>query len=58
MVCKEKQQLIKYESQIKKNHFKHKVYKGMTEWHKNYQNNFEHIEIPLEIKLPMFLLMI
>ena len=51
LVCKEKQQLIKYESQKIKNHFKHKVYKGMTEWHKNLQNNFEHLEIPFGNKI-------
>jgi hypothetical protein len=46
LVCKNKHELIKYKSQIKKNHFKHKIINdSLNEWHKEWQNNFKHIEI-------------
>jgi hypothetical protein len=44
LVCKNKNELIKYESIKKKSHFKHKNSNGMTEWHKNWQNKFDIIE--------------
>lgn len=49
LVCKENNILIKYKSNIKKSHFKHKdfMYNGMTEWHKNWQNNFKNTEITI-----------
>jgi transcriptional regulator with PAS, ATPase and Fis domain len=40
LVCKEKHDLIKYESLIKKCHFKHKSISLITDWHKDWQNNF------------------
>ena len=45
LVCKNNHELIKYESLIKKSHFKHKKYNGMTDWHKEWQSNFNQIEI-------------
>ena len=45
LVCKEKHELIKYESKIKKSHFKHKINNPMTDWHKEWQSNFKQIEI-------------
>ena len=47
LVCKEKHDLIKYESLIKKCHFKHKSISLITDWHKDWQNNFEQKEIPI-----------
>ena len=47
LVCKEKHDLIKYESLIKKCHFKHKSISLVTDWHKDWQNNFEQKEIPI-----------
>ncbi len=47
IVCKEKHELIKYESIIKKSHFKHKTVNIMTDWHKEWQSNFQQIEIPI-----------
>jgi hypothetical protein len=44
LVCKNKNQLIKYESIKKKSHFKHKNSNGMTEWHKNWQTKFDITE--------------
>lgn len=43
LVCENKNELIKYESNIKKSHFKHKncQYTEMSEWHKNWQNIFD-----------------
>ena len=47
LVCKEKHDLIKYESLIKKCHFKHKSISLITDWHKDWQNNFEQKEIKI-----------
>jgi len=47
IVCKDKHELIKYESKIKKCHFKHKTISLMTDWHKEWQSYFKHIEIPI-----------
>jgi len=44
LVCKNNNELIKYESIKKKSHFKHKNSNGMTEWHKNWQDKFDIIE--------------
>jgi competence CoiA-like predicted nuclease len=44
LVCKNNNELIKYESIKKKSHFKHKNSNGMTEWHKNWQNKFDIVE--------------
>lgn len=42
LVCENGNELIKNESNNKKSHFKHKVYNNseMSEWHKNWQNEF------------------
>lgn len=47
LVCANNQMLIKYESEKRQSHFKHKnnYYNGMLEWHKNWQNNFEDTEV-------------
>jgi len=47
IVCKEKHELIKYESKIRNSHFKHKINNPMTDWHKEWQKNFEQIEIQI-----------
>jgi len=51
IVCKEKHELIKYESHIKKSHFKHKNNNPdpnpMTDWHKEWQSHFKQKEIPI-----------
>jgi hypothetical protein len=44
LVCSNVNILIKYESKIKKSYFKHKNNSTMTEWHKNWQDNFEITE--------------
>jgi hypothetical protein len=44
LVCKNKNELIKYESKKKKSHFKHKNSNGTTEWHLNWQNKFDITE--------------
>ena len=44
LVCSNKNILIKYESTITHSYFKHKSNSIMTEWHKNWQNNFEITE--------------
>lgn len=47
LVCSNGNELIKYESNIKRSHFKHKNDPngdGMCEWHKNWQNKFDIIE--------------
>ena len=44
LVCKNNNELIKYESIKRKSHFRHKNSNGMTEWHKNWQNKFNIIE--------------
>jgi hypothetical protein len=36
LVCKEKHNLIKYESKIKKCHFKHKSISLITDWRNNF----------------------
>ena len=43
LVCENNNELIKYKSDIKKSHFKHKNYQynEMTLWHKNWQNIFD-----------------
>jgi len=47
LVCEYKQELIKYESNMRCSHFKHKNiennnnYNEMSEWHRNWQNNFD-----------------
>lgn len=47
LVCENGNKLIKYKSDKKKSHFKHKnnEYNNMSKWHKNWQNEFEHTEI-------------
>jgi hypothetical protein len=45
LICKNKHELIKYESIIKKSHFKHKKNNSMTDWHKEWQSNFKQTEI-------------
>lgn len=50
LVCLNGNELIKYESNIKRSHFKHKNDPngdGMSEWHKNWQDNFEITEEPI-----------
>ncbi len=51
LVCQKGEELIKYESDIIKNHFKHKncvhIYEEMSEWHKNWQNEFELVEVEI-----------
>lgn len=50
LVCSNGNELIKYESNIKRSHFKHKNdpnSDGMSEWHKNWQSNFEITEKPI-----------
>ena len=50
LVCSNGNELIKYESNIKRSHFKHTNDpngNGMSEWHKNWQNNFEITEEPI-----------
>ena len=42
LVCSNKNILIKYESDITQSYFKHKC--TMTDWHKNWQDNFEITE--------------
>ena len=49
LVCKKKQDLIKYESIFKKSHFKHKSISLITDWHKDWQNNFKKEEIDVQI---------
>jgi competence CoiA-like predicted nuclease len=47
IVCSNGNELIKYESNIKRSHFKHKNDPnnvGMCDWHKNWQSNFEITE--------------
>jgi len=43
LVCENKKDLIKYESETRKSHFKHKNNgdNEMTEWHRSWQNNFD-----------------
>jgi len=48
LVCKNKNELIKYKSENIKSHFKHKNYNGMTEWHKTWQNKFDTIEFNID----------
>jgi hypothetical protein len=48
LVCKNKNELIKYKSENIKSHFKHKNYNGMTEWHKTWQNKFDTIEFQID----------
>lgn len=48
LVCENGNELIKYESDEKKSHFKHKncsCVNEMTEWHRKWQNEFDEIEI-------------
>lgn len=47
IVCKEKHELIKYESKIRNSHFKHKINNPMTDWHKEWQQNFNQKEIQI-----------
>ena len=49
LVCKSGNELIKYESNERKNHFKHNIenYHEMSEWHKNWQNEFKYTEIKI-----------
>lgn len=49
LVCKENEELIKYESDKKKNHFKHKncEHGNMSEWHKKWQSEFDETEIQI-----------
>jgi hypothetical protein len=50
LVCSLGNELIKYKSNTKRSHFKHKseFYNNeMSEWHKNWQNNFENTEITI-----------
>ncbi len=49
LVCANKHDLIKYESEQKKSYFRHKhnEYGGMSEWHKNWQNQFDDTEIKI-----------
>lgn len=49
LVCENGNELIKNESNNKKSHFKHKVYNNseMSEWHKNWQNEFSNTEIQI-----------
>jgi hypothetical protein len=50
LVCSNGNELIKYESNIKRSHFKHKNdpnSDGMSEWHKKWQSNFEITEKPI-----------
>ena len=47
LVCGIGNKLIKYKSNTKRSHFKHKneFYNNeMSEWHKNWQDNFENTE--------------
>lgn len=47
LVCEKGNELIKYQSDKKKSHFKHYNYSGnnkMSEWHKNWQDCFEVTE--------------
>lgn len=47
LVCKNNHLLIKYKSNKRQNHFKHIYNPEMTEWHKNWQNEFEEREIKI-----------
>jgi len=52
LVCENHNELIKYESETRKNHFKHKHCKHdadnpMTEWHKEWQECFPNTEIKI-----------
>jgi hypothetical protein len=49
IVCKKGNELIKYESETRKNHFKHKNFKnnGMSKWHLDWQNKFDNREIQI-----------
>lgn len=50
LVCLNGNELIKYESNLKRSHFKHKNDpngEGMCEWHKNWQSHFEITEKPI-----------
>jgi hypothetical protein len=43
IVCSKKNELIKYESENRRSHFKHKIFQDnkMTEWHRDWQNQFD-----------------
>lgn len=49
LICQEGRELIKYQSENKKSHFKHKnsVWNGMSDWHKNWQNKFKQTEVKI-----------
>jgi hypothetical protein len=47
LVCSKKNELSKYESEKKESFFRHKTAKYMTEWHKNWQKQFELTEISI-----------
>jgi hypothetical protein len=49
LVCENGNELMKYESNKRKSHFVHKNYSNneMSEWHKNWQNQFDNIEITI-----------
>jgi len=49
LVCKENNELIKYESEIRRSHFKHKnfLYNDMSEWHREWQSHFENQEVAI-----------
>ncbi len=46
LVCEKNEELIKYESDKRKNHFKHKhcEHGNMSEWHKKWQSEFKETE--------------
>lgn len=55
LVCKNGHMLIKYESKIRKNHFRHKNSSdvgghSMTEWHSEWESNFQETEVPFPCK--------
>jgi hypothetical protein len=49
LVCEKGNELIKYQSDIKKSHFKHKNGgdNSMSKWHKKWQEYFDDTEIPI-----------
>lgn len=45
--CQNDKEMIKYKSFIKRSHFRHKENNPMSEWHKEWQDNFNEIEIQI-----------
>ena len=51
LVCENNNILIKYKSNKKKSHFKHKNSNGTTKWHKDWQKKFETTEERIENRI-------